>query len=133
MKLFIILLLTLSMGVFAKAKIGSGVVKNYQEKAVLKAFQVDWTTPSTISLAIGSKEASIVRNGVGDYTITFVDPFQRAPISILSATGADHCAPKIHASSISAIQIKSFASDLSTPKDCDINAEVHGWESSVEY
>lgn len=133
MKLFLVGLLAFSLNAFSQNKIGSGVVKNYQDKAVAKAFLVNWTSPTSVALDIGTHEATITRNSTGDYLIAFAKHFERKPIVVMSASGDVVQTQVVYMASASSVRIKNFASDNVTASDGDFNVLVWGWESPDEY
>lgn len=67
------------------------------------AFRVVGT--GTASISEGSSDAALTYNGVGDYTLTFSEPFSRIPSCIPAALAADQVA-SIGTVSITAVQVK---------------------------
>ena len=91
--------------------------------------KVDGT--GTASILIGSKDASLADNGVGDYTLTFAKPFARAPIVVASSMTAG-AVIQIASASASACQI--LVTDLSAvAKDADLMVIVQGFDAVDEY
>lgn len=83
------------------------------------------------SILIGSKDASLADNGVGDYTLTFAKPFARAPIVVASSLTAG-AVIQIASASASACQL--LVTDLAAaPKDADLMVIVQGFDAADEY
>lgn len=90
----------------------------------MKAFKV-LDTAGTPSLSVGSKDGTITDNGVGDYTITFAEPFERVMGAQVSVGEIDAMA-YVSALSTSAITVKVTNSDGSTAEDADVFVWVLG-------
>jgi len=91
--------------------------------------RVDGT--GTASLLSGSKELTLTDNGVGDYTLTFAQPYVQVPVvSVTSVTSAVNV--QLFAVSVSAVQIKTFAVDGTTPKDADFHVVIIGSDAESE-
>lgn len=75
-------------------------------------------------------DVAITDNGVGDYTLTFAKAFNRAPQVVASSRTAGIII-KIHATSTTAVQIKTYAVDGTTATDCDLEVMIIG--SDAEY
>lgn len=87
------------------------------------------TGTGTAALDQGRLDATLVDNGTGDYTLTFTKPFARAPIvNAVSLTAAVNI--KVEAKSSTAVQIKTFAVDGTTPKDAVLDISVAGFDSA---
>lgn len=85
----------------------------------------------TASILIGSKDASLADNGVGDYTLTFAKPFARAPIVVASSMTAG-AVIQIASASASACQL--LVTDLAAaPLDADLMVIVQGFDAADEY
>lgn len=83
------------------------------------------------SILIGSKDASLTDNGVGDYTLTFAKPFARAPIVVASSMTAG-AVIQIASASASACQI--LVTDLAAAAlDADLMVIVQGFDAVDEY
>lgn len=92
-------------------------------------FHVDGT--GTSSIVIGSKDATLTDNGVGDYTLTFTAPFTRNPVIVCTSITAG-IVFNIAASSTSSVQI--LAKDtLGAATDCDFYCIVQGFDCADEY
>lgn len=84
-------------------------------------------------LGEGQFQASEVDNGVGDYSLTFVNHFHRAPVVVATPKTADVIV-RIAAVSITAVQVQCFdATDGTTPKEADLHIMVLGFDSADEY
>jgi len=86
----------------------------------LETFKVDGT--GTAAIGEGQYRATLTDNGSGDYTLTFVEPFARAPVCVASAQAAagvgDIIAVIAGAPTVSAVRINLFdATDGTTAKD----------------
>jgi len=104
-------------------------LKGTQRLPRVLAFRIDGT--GTASILEGAFDASLVDNGVGDYTLNFNTPFARVPVVSLSPiASAGDVILCIKVVSASALQINAFdATDGTTAKDCDFHAIVHGFDS----
>ncbi len=100
-------------------------VKCTQLKSRLLAFKLTGT--GTAAIGEGSSDATLVDNGTGDYTLTFVVPFRRAPVVTASSKTA---AVIIELTTVSAtvINIKSFAVDGTTAKDAVLEILALGYD-----
>lgn len=90
------------------------------------------TGTGTAALGQGSTDATLVDNGTGDYTLTFVKPFSRAPVVTASSKTA---AVIIELTTVSTtvINIKSFAVDGTTAKDAVLHIQAIGWDAADQY
>ena len=62
------------------------------------------TGTGTAAINIGKSDATLVDNGTGDYTLTFVQPFAREPIAVASCQTATAYA-EIAACSATSVQV----------------------------
>ena len=106
------------------------VVKSTQVRTRIMGFRVDGT--GTASITAGSGDATLTDNGTGDYTLTWNEAFQRAPVCVATCT-TNATYPEIQTPTTTAVQILTVASgDGSTATDADFEMIVHGWDSSDE-
>lgn len=105
-------------------------IKGSQRLSRFLGFKVTGT--GTAAINQGAADATLTDNGTGDYTITFVKPFQRAPIvTVAPATTGIHC--EIASASATAVRIKTFAvADGTTATDAVFHAQVLGYDSADE-
>jgi hypothetical protein len=93
------------------------------------AVKLDGTGAS--SVLVGSKEVSLTDNGVGDYTLTFVQPFARVPVVVASSMTAG-AVIQIASASVSACQI--VVKDTSAAAlDADLMIMIQGFDAADEY
>ena len=82
------------------------------------------------SLLLGSNQASLAVNGVGDFTLTFVDPYGRAPVAMVAGAEADTAGYYANAA-VNSIDI--LVTDLAgAAADQDVVVDVVGWDSDDE-
>lgn len=93
-------------------------------------FHVDGT--GTVSLVIGSKDATLVKNATGDYTITFAKPFSRAAVAVGSPITAGSVL-EIASASASAVQVLTKANTGAAATDTDFYLIVQGFDAVDEY
>ena len=132
MKLFILFMLVFSLNAFARNKIGSGLVKNYQSLAVDKHLLVKFASPITMSLEIGSKDATISKIATGNYIIVYTEPFARKPVIQLTASGSVVQNQVVVKSLATSAEIKNFATSGAL-SDSSFEMSIHGWESPNEF
>ena len=83
------------------------------------------TNNGTAAIVSGSRDFTVVRNGAGDLTVTFLQPGRRflsasvLPINTTAATG--HFAKLIAAPTASAIQIGTYVADATDGAPADID------------
>lgn len=99
-------------------------VKADQRNVIMKCFKI-LDTAGTPSLTVGSTDGSITDNGVGDYTITFSSPMDRAMTAMVVPMEADAIA-YVSALSASAITVKVTLADGSTAADASCLVTVVG-------
>jgi len=99
-----------------------------RERHMLFGINGDGVTPT---ITTGSPQGTIVRNGVGDYTITFRNAYGRAPLLIGSGT-EDNAMVIQGASTVADIQILIEDASSNAPADLDVNVLVMGWDSLDE-
>lgn len=88
------------------------------------------TGTGTAAINIGSFEASITDNGVGDYTLTFVKPFARTPIAVASCMTAT-CYAEISSCSATAVRVLT-KSNANAATDAVFNLIVQGFDAVDE-
>ena len=106
------------------------MIEGVQRSIRQMGFVVDGT--GTASITSGSTQGTLVDNGTGDYTLTFSDVYERAPIVVVTPVTADvNC--NIDAVSASAVSITCFDStDGTTAKDADFHMIVMGYDAVEE-
>lgn len=93
-------------------------------------FRVDGT--GAASILEGAFDATLVDNGVGDWTLTFARPFGRTPVVALAALTADSIL-QIHTVNNTTLRVKAFAAhDGVTAQDVDFHAAVYGSDAANE-
>lgn len=92
-------------------------------------FKVDGT--GTASILIGSHDAVLSDNGVGDYSLTFAKPFARLPVVVASSLTAG-AVIQIAAASASACQIL-VKDTAGAALDADLMVIVQGFDAADEY
>lgn len=103
--------------------------KTNQRQERQLTFRLDGT--GTAALTIGSGLGTLVDNGVGDYTITFHQPFARLPGAWLQTITSAKTARAVVTTT--SIQVLTFAPDGTTPADSDVDIRVIGWDTVDEY
>lgn len=88
-------------------------------------------TGSSGALTIGTKDATSVRNGTGDYTLTFRKGFGRTPIIAVCCQNAATHVAKVAAKSAESVQIKTFTA-AAAAADCNFHIFVFGTLSRQE-
>lgn len=79
-------------------------IKVPQAQPRMEAFRITGT--GTAALAVGASDATLTDNGTGDYTLTFTEPFARAPIVLVN--GKDYRAQNLAAATKTACQVGTF-------------------------
>lgn len=106
-------------------------IQGTQRHNRLLAFRVTGTGTATINES--AHLAAITDNGVGDYTLTFTQPFVRTPVVTAGVLTAD-CIHQISSISTTAVRVKLFdATDGTTAKDGLFHLLVLGWDSADQY
>lgn len=83
------------------------------------------------ALLVGDPMASLTRNGVGDYTLTFRNAYGRAPICMI--TGAEDNAMGVMGTrSVSSIQVLIEDASTNAAADLDVVIKVIGWDAKDE-
>lgn len=80
----------------------------------------------TAAVQEGSAHATLVDNGVGDWTLTFRQPFTRTPVVTIGSVNV--AIVKMMAVSTTAVQIQAFEVDGTTAKDIDFHLLVCGFD-----
>lgn len=105
-------------------------IKGTQRLSRLLAFLLTGT--GTAAIGEGSTDATLVDNGTGDWTLTFVKPFARAPIvTVSSKTSATIL--QLATVSSTVINVKAFGVDGTTAKDAVIEILCLGWDTPDQY
>lgn len=107
-------------------------VKCSQRNPRLLGFKVTGT--GTAAINQGVFDATLVDNGTGDWTLTWVVPYARAPIPVVSAlASAGDIIFCVKAVSSTSCQINGFdATDGTTAKDGIFFLQVLGYDSVDE-
>lgn len=93
-----------------------------------RALAIKLTGTGTAAVGEGASDVTLVDNGTGDYTLTFGTAFRRTPVVVAQSLTAG-INIKTHAVSATAVQIKTFAVDGTTPTDAVLDILVLGWDS----
>jgi hypothetical protein len=112
---------------FIKGEIMSGLkreMKIEQRAVLVKAFKV-LDTAGTPSLSVGAMDGSVADTGVGIYTITFAEPFERV-IGAQVSVGELNAMACVTSLSTTAIEVKVTEADGSTAADADVFVWVMG-------
>lgn len=105
-------------------------VKSTQRLPRQLCFKVTGT--GTAAISIGAKQATLVDNGTGDYTLTFVQPFSRSPVVVAtSATATTYC--EVKTATATAINILTKATADNAATDAVFHVIVQGFDSADEY
>lgn len=106
-------------------------VESPQRKVRLELFRLAGNTGTPI-LSEGQYRATETDNGVGDYTLTFTEPFARIPVVTATTLTAD-CILQIVSVSITEVRLAGFdATDGTTPKEFDAHILVAGADVADE-
>lgn len=110
---------------------GGSVQTGYRHPRILP-LRVD-NMSTTIELAVGAELASVVDDGVGQFTITFAEAFKRKPIVL--ACSAASAAPRLTLLSASATECSLDVSNVSgTLTDSDeVHVLVIGADDETDY
>ena len=92
------------------------------------AFKVTGT--GTVAIAIGQFDGTLVKNGTGDYTLTFSKPFARSPICVASCQTAT-CYAEIAAASSTSVQVLT-KSNANAATDAVFHLIVQGYDAADE-
>jgi hypothetical protein len=103
--------------------------KNLQSpQRQMRLMALKLTGTGTAALGEGSTLATLVDNGTGDYTLTFAEPFGRAPLALASSL-TSNTITQVSAISATAMTIKAFSgADGTTAKDAVLDIIVIGSE-----
>lgn len=94
-------------------------------------FKADGT--GSPALLIGSKDASLVRDAQGRYTITFVKPFARECVAVASVIyGSAGIIASISATSATAVSVRIYDA-AGADQDSDFHLVVQGFDAADEY
>ncbi len=89
-------------------------------------FKIDGV--STSSIVIGQFDGVLTVNGTGDYTVTYNEPFARAPIVSVSCGGAAVGVALIDSATATAVRVKTF--DLgASALDVVVHLIVQGYDA----
>jgi hypothetical protein len=105
-------------------------IKSTQRLVRQLLFRVQGT--GTAAILEGVRDASLVDNGTGDWTLTFTKAFLRTPvISVDPIAAAGDIIVCIKAVSTTSVQINGFdGTDGTTAKDCDFHLMVSGFDTA---
>lgn len=104
-------------------------IKSPQRLPRQLAFKVTGT--GTAAITIGSRDATLVDNTTGDYTLTFTQPFARAPIVVASCETAT-CYAEIASATTTSVNILTKSNgDVAT--DAVFHVIVQGFDAADEY
>ncbi len=101
-------------------------IKAEQRQVIKKFFRI-LDTAGTPSLTVGSTDGTITDNGVGDYTVTFSEPFERL-MSVSAITETLNTIISVETANTDATKVTVLitAADGSTPDDASCFVEVTG-------
>ncbi len=86
-------------------------------------------TATTNGILEGSHHCTITENSAGDYTVTFLVPFSRKPVVILTSA-TDVSTVWLKALSTTSFEVEQVGADQTTPlADADWHALVIGFDS----
>lgn len=106
-------------------------VNAIQRAMRLMAFKVDGTGTAALG-GPDEHQATLTDNGVGDYTITYAEPFSQIPIvSATPITTGIMC--RVKASTILAVTIECLDLDTPAATDCDFDLVVIGQDVPDNY
>ncbi len=97
----------------------------------MRLMAIHLTGTGTAVLSQGSTQATLTDNGVGDYTLTFLEPLGRAPMVAASSLTSSTII-QVSAASKTACTIKCFAVDGITAKDAVLHILIMGAEVADE-
>lgn len=105
-------------------------IKSPQRGPRMLSFKVTGT--GTAAISVGSKDATLVDNGTGSYTLTFEQAFARVPVAVASAQSAGVYCEVIP--SASAVQVLCKAADgTEAAEDAIFHLIVMGFDVADEY
>lgn len=106
-------------------------IKSPQRLPRQLAFKVDGTGSS--SIVIGSKDATLSKTATGRFTLTFAEPFARAPIAVGSVIyGASGLILSIESATASAVAVRMY-DGAGADQDADFHLIVQGFDAADEY
>lgn len=90
------------------------------------------TGTGTAAINQGSEDATLSDNNTGDYTLTWTEPFQQAPI-VIAFTGTDVTTAWVKtAPTTTAVTIETVGADQTTPTDAIFYVIVIGSDHPYE-
>lgn len=103
-------------------------IQGSQRLPRMLAFRVTGTGTAVVDE--GTTDGTLVDNGTGDYTLTFVNPFTRVPAIAVTSLTTD-VYPVIAGASATGVNVKTFqANDGTTATDGVFHALVLGWDTA---
>jgi len=90
----------------------------------MESYFIDGT--GTASIDIGSEDGTLTDNGTGDYSVTFKQPFTRAPIVIV--TGRTHPAQLLASATTTGFRVGCFNNGTNAAVDDKLYAIVLGYD-----
>ena len=103
-------------------------IKGTQRLPRLLALKVDGVS-ATAAISIGQFDATLVDNGTGDYTLSPVVPFARAPLVVVTCETATAYA-EVASASASAVQILVKNPATGAAKDAVFHVMILGYDSA---
>lgn len=82
------------------------------------------------SITIGQFDATLAKNGTGDYTLTLAKPFARSPVVVASCQTAT-CYAEVAASSSTSVQILT-KSNANAATDAVFHVIIQGYDAADE-
>jgi hypothetical protein len=98
-------------------------VKTPQVQPRIEVFRIDGV--GAANLGLGSSDGTLVDNGAGDYSVTFLEPFAREPIVLV--TGKDYQAQLLADATTTGFQVGCF-SNAGVATDDEVYAVVIGFD-----
>lgn len=83
------------------------------------------------TLTLGSAQMSITVNGTGDFTLTFNDPYARAPYAQITGL-EDNAMGTVGTRAVGSIQILIEDASSNAAADLDVYVDIVGWDSDDE-
>ena len=102
-------------------------LKTPQVQPRIEVFRIDGV--GAANLALGGTDGTLVDNGAGDYSVTFLEPFAREPIVLV--TGKDYQAQLLADATTTGFQVGTF-SNAGVATDDEVYAVVIGFDGDTD-
>lgn len=86
----------------------------------------------SVSVVIGSRDVSLVKNATGDYTVTVLHPFARAAVAVVSPITAGSVL-EVASASASTVNVLAKKRSDGTAVDTDFYLIIQGFDAADEY